>query len=341
MDELLARQWLSGILEDVRAESDRQRKLGRLSAANDDTVTTGITRRNSELTDRYVTEALCRRFAEEAAGLGAGYLHIQLAPTGGQYGSMRFRVELDGAQRNVNVPAVLSEGEYRCIALAGFLAELATSDGRSGLVFDDPVCSLDHRWRRRVAERLLLEARARQVIILTHDMVFLLDLVELCEQRGVPCVASQMRREEGRTGVCMDGVPWLGMKLNDRLGWLRQELQRAETVRNREGSGSYEPIARRIYARLREAWERAVEEVLLNGVVVRFGRSIQTQRLRHVHDITPEDILVVEEGMTKASRFMEGHDEAGAINEPVPEPCEVRRDVQSLEQWAQGIRRRR
>ena len=254
---------------------------------------------------------------------------------------MRFRLQLNGSQRDANVPAVLSEGEYRCIALACFLAELATSDSQSGLVFDDPVCSLDHRWRRRVAERLVAEARSRQVVIFTHDMVFLLDLAELCEQRGVACAQSQLRRVRRRTGVCMDGVPWVSMKLNDRLGWLRDELQQAERVRNREGDDHYEPLARRIYGRLREAWERAVEEVLLNGAVVRFGRSVQTQRLRHVHDIAADDIRSVDNGMTKASRFMEGHDEAGAINEPVPEPSEIRDDIQSLDRWARDIRQRR
>ena len=43
---------------------------------------------------------------------------------------------------------------------------------RSAIVFDDPVLSLDHRWRKRVAKRLVEETKNRQVIVLTHDLVF-------------------------------------------------------------------------------------------------------------------------------------------------------------------------
>jgi len=41
----------------------------------------------------------------------------------------------------------------RCLALAAFLAELAASDSRSAIVFDDPVSSLDHMHRVNVAKR--------------------------------------------------------------------------------------------------------------------------------------------------------------------------------------------
>jgi hypothetical protein len=128
-------------------------------------------------------------------------------------------------------------------------------------------------------------------------------------------------------------------------------LRRADTVRfrrrtsravyNRQGSDAYEPLARGIYGRLREAWERAVEEVLLNGAVMRFGRTIQTQRLCRLTDIGEADVHAVDEGMAKASRFLEGHDEAAAVNEPVPGPDEVAQDIEALGSWVQTIRRRR
>jgi wobble nucleotide-excising tRNase len=60
------------------------------------------------------------------------------------------------------------------VAIASFLAELETSSENCGIVFDDPVCSLDHLYRQRVAERLVSEGHKRQVIVFTHDIVFLL-----------------------------------------------------------------------------------------------------------------------------------------------------------------------
>jgi wobble nucleotide-excising tRNase len=59
------------------------------------------------------------------------------------------------------------------------MTELATAAHLSALVFDDPVSSLDHRWRKKVAERLVGEAAQRQVIAFTHDLVFVNDLLDL------------------------------------------------------------------------------------------------------------------------------------------------------------------
>ena len=49
--------------------------------------------------------------------------------------------------------------------ISGFLAELETTNNGSGIVLDDPVSSLDHHYRLRVARRLLAAAKQRQVIV--------------------------------------------------------------------------------------------------------------------------------------------------------------------------------
>ncbi|GAI17142.1 unnamed protein product, partial [marine sediment metagenome] len=66
------------------------------------------------------------------------------------------------------------------------------------------------------------------------------------------------------------------MKVSTRIGCLKDLFQTAKTTYRRQGSEAYEPEARRIYGRLRETWERAVEEVLLNSVVTRFDHIIHT-----------------------------------------------------------------
>lgn len=64
--------------------------------------------------------------------------------------------------------------------LLPFLAELATTDTASAIVFDDPVSSLDHVHRDKVAERLANESLSRQVIVFTHDIAFLILVEEAC-----------------------------------------------------------------------------------------------------------------------------------------------------------------
>lgn len=341
LNELLARQWLAGILHEVEAEIERKKVLAALSDALSDTVTTGITRKSTELADSYVTEVLRSRLTDEIKTLGAEYLRAEFDSPGGRLGQKRFKISLLGAQDDAEVRRVLSEGEFRCIALAGFLAELSTEQSGSAVIFDDPVCSLDNQWRRKVASRLAQLASERQVVVFTHDIVFLADLVGHCESQQIPLRQSYVYRGPDQPGLCIDGVPWAAMKVSSRLGCLKNMLQDARTIHRQQGPDAYEPPARRIYGLLRESWERAVEEVLLNSVVIRFDRAIHTQQLNKLSDITDTDIQTVNEGMIKCSRFLEGHDEAGASADPVPNPDELSQDISNLEIWVKQVRRRR
>jgi hypothetical protein len=254
---------------------------------------------------------------------------------------MYHRVELQG-KKNISVQEVASEGEYRCIALAGFLAELATAPHKSALVFDDPVSSLDHLWRESVARRLVLEARERQVIVFTHDVVFLLFLHEQAEKASVPVAQAHITRGAGSNiGMSNDGPPWLAMTVKSRIGWLKTQWQQAEKLHRTAGPVVYEALAKELYGRLRETWERAVEEILLNGAVVRFRRGIETQRLSKITDITDADIRMIDDAMGKCSSHLRGHDQAPAINQPVPLPTELKDDIEQLENWVSEVRRRR
>ena len=131
------------------------------------------------------------------------------------------------------------------------------------------------------------------------------------------------------------------MKLNDRIGYLKEKQQSAATVHGTKGADAYEPLGRELYGLLRESWERAVEEVLLNETVMRLGRGVQTMRLRKVTDICDADVQCIDEGMSKCSRFLTGHDEPAVVQDPVPGPEEVIEDIKALEDWAKTVRCRR
>jgi len=280
-------------------------------------------------------------FIEEVKNLGAEYLQVDLVSPGGRIGQKRFKISLQGARNDAQVSEVLSEGEFRCIALAGFLAELSTEQSHSSLVFDDPVCSLDDQWRRNVAERLAQLASERQVIVFTHDIFFFVDLVGFCELKGVRLRHCYLRRGPNQPGECVDGVPWTTMKINRRIGFVKDKYQNARTIHRQQGFDAYEPEARRIYGLLRDIWECAVEEVLLNGVVLRFDRAVHTQQLNRLSDITDEDLQAVHEGMTKSSRFLEGHAQPRTVIDPAPGPDELLDDIGNIETWVAQIRQRR
>lgn len=126
-----------------------------------------------------------------------------------------------------------------------------------------------------------------------------------------------------------------------RIGLLRQRWVEADKLFRASGQEVYEPYATGIYADLRRTWERAIEEVLLNQVVLRFRQGIETQRLKKLADITQADLDAVENGMTKSSKWEGGHDQAMAVNERLPPPSELKQDLDELETWTSEVEKRR
>ena len=103
---------------------------------------------------------------------------------------------------NPTIPAgeILSEGERTCVGLAGLLAELDTTENRSGIILDEPVSSLDHNYRERIARHLAEEAKNRQVVVFTHDVVFLFLLERYAGSKEVAFQPVTLRRGGSQGG---------------------------------------------------------------------------------------------------------------------------------------------
>lgn len=339
--ELHARARLAEIRPQIHAEITRKARMNAYELCVKDTDTRAATKLSTELTKKYVTDALTAAFDEELRNLGFTTLELELRAAGAQRGVLYHQVFLKQATK-AQLAKVVSEGESRCIALAAFLAEIRGATHASAIVFDDPVSSLDHRWRSNVARRLVEESKTRQVIVFTHEMVFLAALIQEAERQNVAYAPHTISRgSDLMAGHVEHGLPWTGLPTGKRIAALKQEWQRADRIHRDQGSKGYDPIATRMYADLRRTWERAVEEVLLNEVVLRFRQSIETQRLKRIGDITPDDLKTVDAGMTKCSKWEGGHDQALAVNEPLPPPAELQADIALLERWVAEVRRRR
>ena len=122
---------------------------------------------------------------------------------------------------------------------------------------------------------------------------------------------------------------------------LRKLFQDAAKLHRDGHQDAYEREAVEIYGFLRESWERALEEVLLGGVVERFRATVQTRQVSSLADITQDDCRIVTSAMTKCSRWLRGHDAAPAARAEVPEPAELREDIDKLDTFLSDIRRRR
>ena len=324
----------------VLDEIERKRKYAAYELCLRETRTNAITKKSTLLTRKAVTEKLRESFGCELSSLGFRHMEVELEEAGGAEGVLYHRLVLARAP-GVELPKVVSEGEQRCLAIASFFAELSTADNRSAIVFDDPVSSLDYKWREGVARRLVKEAKTRQVIVFTHDVVFLLHLKELAEEEQVDQFDQHVRNLPGGAGVCAAELPWVALKVRRRVGYLRKRFQDAEKLYRQGHQDSYEREAVEIYGFLREAWERALEEELLGGVVERFRTTVQTQQVGSLADITRDDCRAVTSAMTKCSRWLRGHDDAPAARAEVPKPAELKGDIDKLEEFLAAIRKRR
>ena len=337
---LRARKVLSDHEEIVLAEIERKRKHAAYELCLRETRTNAITHKSTVLTRKVVTEELRKAFRRELSSLGFRHIEVELEEAGGADGVLYHKLVLTHAP-GVELPRVVSEGEQRCLAIASFFAELSSADNRSAIVFDDPVSSLDYRWREGVARRLVEEAKTRQVIVFTHDVVFLLRLKELAEEEDVEQSDQHVRNLSGGAGVCAEELPWVALKVRSRVSHLRKLYQDAEKLHRKGHQDAYEREAVEIYGFLREAWERALEEVLLGGVVERFRASVQTRQVASLADITGDDCRTVMSAMTKCSRWLRGHDDAPAARAEVPEPAELKEDIEKLDEFLGDIRGRR
>ena len=337
--ELEDRRLLSHHFDAIKSEIWVLGELEALDRAIARTDTAPITRRSTALAKDLVTPGLRDAFAVELQRLKVVSARVELVGVGGRYGAQRYQVRLI-ADPETPPLQVLSEGEHRAVALGGFLSELSTASHRSTIVLDDPVSSLDHRWRRHVASRLVEEAITRQVIVFTHDAVFLMNLMEAAESAGQPIDVVHLARRGTTVGIPRTGAPWIAMKVKERISYLNRRLQEAEADLNAGHDERYRSVVHDLYGLLREAWERAVEEVLLNRAVIRFGREVQTNRLKPLTDISDADLTTIENAMTKASRYIRGHDDSAAIVDEAPRPDELRGDINELAEWVRGMRKR-
>jgi energy-coupling factor transporter ATP-binding protein EcfA2 len=338
--ELRARRLLAQHEQLVLDEVDRRKRVAAYELCINDTTTNAITQKSTAVTKTAVSQQLKQSFGNELINLDFRQAEVELKEAGGAQGVLYHKLILTRAP-GVELPSVVSEGEQRCLSIAAFFAELSTADDPSGIVFDDPVSSLDYKWREGVVRRLVEEAKARQVIVFTHDVVFLLLLKQFAEKQGIAQLDQHVRQLSKGAGVCTEELPWVAMPVKKKIGYLKKEWQAADKLCRDGHQAAYEKEAKYLYGLLREAWERALEEVLLAGVVERFRPGIQTQHIGTIADITTQDCELVDAAMTKCSKWLPGHDQAPAARAPVPKPAELKADIEELESWVGAIRQRR
>lgn len=300
--------------------------------------TRSITSKGTAVTTQYVTTELVEGFANElqALGVGAG-VAISSTP---DKGKVKLGVSLPGCtDRKAQLSAVLSEGEQKAVALSAFLAELNAVGHLGPIVLDDPVSSLDHNHRSKVAHRLTEEAVKRQVIVFTHDIVFVNDLLSEGEQVGrIPRLVTVRSSESQGPGVCSpDGPPAELLDCTKILDQLRRETPRL-VLANDMSDDEYKRSLDAAYTLLRKGWERSIETVLFNKVLRSLSDEVQPGRLAGI-TVESDDVAQVEKGYGRCSSVL--HRMAESRDAPLPSTEDFKADVQALDDFVRAVKTRR
>lgn len=340
IDESEARKKFSADIETFVARRNSLELLTKTKACITACAIAGVTSHITRMRRKVLTTTLQDSLKDEITALDLQHLPLKLADRG-EVGMSKVQIGLEAKQKIGKNSEILSEGERRALALAGFLAELSEVGARHGIVVDDPVSSLDHGRMEAVAKRLVKEATAgRQVIIFTHNLFFHYAVLEAAQDMKVRVRQEWIaKHSDGRFGIIDDNQqPWISMGVTKRLSIINELLQ-AKKVTYSEADEAERSFVTNIYTKMRETWEHTVEEILFAGVVGRFKPGVATMRLRAAH-VDKSDYEAVYAGMTRCSKYS-GHDQSAGVPAELPKFEDIRADYEKLNSFVTAANGRR
>lgn len=276
-DELLIlnhRKTLAGLIPNITAYVDGLKYADQIEALKKQIGrgTKNITDKATDLHERYISNRYVQLFKQECIDLNIPC--PDLSPVGTK-GKTKRKYSIVGEAPS----KVLSEGEQRAVALADFFTEAQISE-MCGLIFDDPVNSQDHKRKGNIAKRLAAESKKRQVIVFTHDLLFLNDLVMAADENGVTLTCHWMTKNNKETGVIFPNTTpdveksFVDAKVaKEKLHEANRTQNPLDAMRNtREGLSA-----------LRASYEAFVIKNVFAGVVKRFSRVVRHQEMTNVY----------------------------------------------------------
>lgn len=280
-----------------------------------------ITEKEKELFAAVVGDTYRQRLKAECAALDCALpIELQTVPRDGE---TRRSLSIKGGHKPQEI---LSEGEQRAIALADFLTEVGLNPASAGVILDDPVTSQDHERKQRIADRLVAEAKARQVVIFTHDLVFLNQVLRAADENAVSYQGHRIdRSREGRPGLIALGDTPSGSKVYDNPDKAKAALSEAEIL---SGTARDDAVIKGMGA-LRRTIEETIVKKLFQNVVPRWeDRVIVTALTRVKWDDALADELC--RTFEELSAFIEGHSHTDEASGAPPEPKVLKEMIEQV-----------
>jgi ABC-type dipeptide/oligopeptide/nickel transport system ATPase subunit len=328
--DLKARKWACGYIQAIKDEVSQLQKVLEIDNWLKSVNTRAVSKEAGRVSEILVTDAFVVRFNNELKQLGASKISVELIKTKTKLGRVQHKIQLFGlnAQHNRSkAMSVLSEGEQRIVSLAAFLADVTSKPNSAPFIFDDPISSLDQTYEEHTAKRLVDLSAGRQVIVFTHRLSLLGQLIDKgnADYRNI-------RREAWGCGEHSDLPLFAKKPINAVKDLKNAKLREASKVLEEHGYESYYPLAKAICSDFRILLERIVEFELLADVVTRHRREVHTKgKIHKLAKITSEDCVLIEQLMGDFSCFE--HSQSVEVHVEIPDPAALDSALKTVIDW--------
>jgi hypothetical protein len=183
-----------------------------------------------------------------------------------------------------------------------------------------------------------MEAAHRQVIVFTHDTVFLGELREQIERQQVASLVRHLEWANGIPGYVNEGLPWEHRGYNERLDTLKQNQKRIEKSWQVYPNAEQREKMRHQYDAMRATIERAIQDIVFNDVIKPYRDYIQVGKLDEVGGLSNSQCKEIKRLYNHCGDIINAHDPSSAKNATVPTPTELGNDIAALEAVIQTIK---
>jgi energy-coupling factor transporter ATP-binding protein EcfA2 len=324
---------------DIVDEIDRRKGRATLEAFKNEASTGPVTTKIAQLAEDHITEVVRDTFTRESDRLLLE--RVTVAKTRHDRGALLHQPKLVGARQNVTLPRVFSEGERTALGLSAFFTEVQLDDSGSVIILDDPVSSLDHVRRARVASRLAALAQARQVVVFTHDVAFVSELKREAQGLSVPVGERSVTRSRGgekEPGQCSTEHPWKAKDVTERLHDLRMELARIKRDHATWDDRTYEDWVAAWAGRLSETWERIFSQEILSQVLADGGLEVHPRMVKVLTRFSQTDDAEFQASYSRVSQWAPRHDKSALTNYVAPAVADLEAELLLVDGWFKRIK---
>jgi len=217
---------------------------------------------------------------------------------------------------------IFSEGERKLHSLSDFFAQCNLNDYKGVFIFDDPVNSLDQDNIERVTDRIKkLTEDGNQVLVFTHNLVFLNSLIEEDGKcTTIEKIGNQIIIEED-------------VKLGDKQ-WLKKRYKKIQDKMEKFENGTLdkndEDEIRNVYDLISGYLENYLSVVLLSDIIGKFRSHTRMTKLNELKNLDKDKIDKMSGLFKKTNSMCSRHGTLTSAETKKPSHSELLKDIEEF-----------